>query len=149
MASSAGLRKRVAAAVRLSAADSLTTKTSPYFSSDCSQEPPPKKPRKRPKVEVKYEKSETTPIVTDSKLSLKVSPSKKSSAAKVSAHGGNDSAASSSSWMPDRFEEHYDKICEMRKARNAPVDSMGAECCQDKTAPDNVSGQSFLLHIKT
>ncbi|CEM07119.1 unnamed protein product [Vitrella brassicaformis CCMP3155] len=36
---------------------------------------------------------------------------------------------------PDNFEEIWDGVSEMRKARNAPVDHFGIECCGDRSQP--------------
>ncbi|XP_072337684.1 endonuclease III-like protein 1 isoform X1 [Scyliorhinus torazame] len=52
-----------------------------------------------------------------------------------------------STWQPKDWREQWDNITEMRKGRDAPVDSMGAEQCFDKTATPEVMRYQVLLSL--
>jgi hypothetical protein len=49
-------------------------------------------------------------------------------------------------WKPDNWETVLENIRLMRKNRDAPVDSMGAEKCADQDAPPKVNFE--ILKIK-
>lgn len=46
-------------------------------------------------------------------------------------------------WMPENWEMVLENIRSMRKARDAPVDNMGAEQCADSASPPEVCSTSF------
>ncbi|XP_078096814.1 endonuclease III-like protein 1 [Mustelus asterias] len=54
---------------------------------------------------------------------------------------------SDSKWEPSHWREQWENIREMRKSRDAPVDSMGAEQCFDKTAAPEVMRYQVLLSL--
>ncbi|XP_077173144.1 endonuclease III-like protein 1 isoform X2 [Paroedura picta] len=50
-------------------------------------------------------------------------------------------------WEPKNWRQELDNIREMRKARDAPVDQMGAEKCFDLEAPPEVMRYQVLLSL--
>ncbi|XP_065176326.1 endonuclease III-like protein 1 isoform X1 [Sycon ciliatum] len=145
MASSAGMRRKAA----------TLTKSSPYFSSSsvhASGEPPAKKPR--PHTDSAKQASEKPVKKTKQQLQTASTAAISSSTAAATSSSSNGSASTTDTnkctkamWQPARFEEHYALIREMRKGRDAPVDSMGAECCQDESASPNVRRFQTLVSL--
>lgn len=50
-------------------------------------------------------------------------------------------------WMPENWETVLDNIREMRAARDAPVDQMGAEQCADQTTSPQVIHLNLIYTI--
>ncbi|XP_060642497.2 endonuclease III-like protein 1 [Anolis sagrei] len=50
-------------------------------------------------------------------------------------------------WEPRNWEQHLSNIREMRKAKDAPVDQMGAGKCYDADAPPEVMRYQVLLSL--
>lgn len=48
-------------------------------------------------------------------------------------------------WKPNNWHEVLNNIRQMRAARDAPVDNMGAEKCMDEDVPPEVYNVTLLL----
>ncbi|XP_060116943.1 endonuclease III-like protein 1 [Heteronotia binoei] len=58
-----------------------------------------------------------------------------------------ETEAKKQKWEPKNWQRQLDNIREMRKARDAPVDQMGAEKCFDSEAPPKVKRYQVLLSL--
>uniref|UniRef100_A0A8B9TPD1 Endonuclease III-like protein 1 n=1 Tax=Anas platyrhynchos TaxID=8839 RepID=A0A8B9TPD1_ANAPL len=50
-------------------------------------------------------------------------------------------------WEPENWRQQLERIREMRRARDAPVDEMGVEKCYDSSAPPQVMRYQVLLSL--
>ncbi|XP_047921964.2 endonuclease III-like protein 1 [Anser cygnoides] len=50
-------------------------------------------------------------------------------------------------WEPENWRQQLERIREMRRARDAPVDEMGVERCYDSSAPPQVMRYQVLLSL--
>ena len=107
-----------------------------------------------PEVKVVSDQPDVKPLldakgeIADPKSSVRISEQIKS---KIDAQNHavksepDDGSVKTENWEPPNWQEQLKGIQEMRKSRDAPVDTMGCERCHDHDALPNIQRQAFQL----